>query len=115
MTAGVGQKIDAGDYNAIRNKVASILGVGSGQSGYGQSVISGQVVAGNKINLSEWLNLRSDLRTARQHQTGVDESANLTIPTTTYLKRVSTLQIREVYLRILVMWSFCNSTRLSQA
>jgi hypothetical protein len=82
MTAGVGQKIDAGDYNAIRNKVASILGVGSGQSGYGQSVTSGQVVAGNKINLSEWLNLRSDLRLARQHQTGVDESANLTIPTT---------------------------------
>ena len=82
MTAGVGQKIDAGDYNAIRNKVAGILGVGSGQSGYGQSVTSGQVVTGNKINLSEWLNLRSDLRTARQHQTGVDESANLTIPTT---------------------------------
>jgi len=82
MTAGVGQKIDASDYNAIRNKVASILGVGSGQSGYGQSVTSGQVVAGNKINLSEWLNLRSDLKTTRQHQTGVDESANLTIPTT---------------------------------
>lgn len=83
MAAGIGQKIEAGDYNAIQNKVAGILGSGSGQSGYGQTVTSGQVIAGNKIFLSEWLNLRSDLRLARQHQTGVDESANLTIPATT--------------------------------
>jgi hypothetical protein len=83
MAAGIGQKIEAGDYNAIQNKVAGILGTGSGQSGYGQTVTSGQVIAGNKIFLSEWLNLRSDLRLARQHQTGVDESANLTIPATT--------------------------------
>lgn len=82
MAAGVGQKIEAGDYNAIQNKIAGILGPGSGQSGYGQSVTSGQVIAGNKIFLSEWLNLRSDLRLARQHQTGVDESGNLTIPST---------------------------------
>lgn len=81
MAAGVGQKIEASDFNAIRNKVASILGTGSGQSGYGQTLSSSEVSAGGKINLSEWLNLRTDLKTARQHQTGADESGNLTIPT----------------------------------
>lgn len=74
-------KIQATDYNTIQTKIAGILGAGSGTSGYGQAVSSGQVVAGNKIYLSEWLNLRTDLRAARQHQTGVDESGNLLVPT----------------------------------
>ena len=48
-----------------------ILGPGSGQSGYGQSVTSAGVVQGDKIRLTDWVNLRSDMILARQHQTGV--------------------------------------------
>ena len=70
MAAGVGQKIEATDYNSIQNKIAGILGTGSGTSGYGQSVSSSAIAAGDKINLSGWLNLRADLRAAREHQLG---------------------------------------------
>ena len=90
MAAGVGQKIQATDYNSIQNKIAGILGSGSGTSGYGQSVTSGTVVANGKINLSEWLDLRTDLRKAREHQLGTGavgtgtaaDGANLIVPTT---------------------------------
>jgi len=40
MAAGVGQKIDAVDYTSIQNKVATVLGTGSGNFGYGQTVTS---------------------------------------------------------------------------
>jgi hypothetical protein len=88
MAAGVGQKIEATDYNSIQNKIAGILGTGSGTSGYGQSVSSSAVVIGDKVNLSGWLNLRADLRAAREHQLGTGtvstggtiDGANLLVP-----------------------------------
>jgi hypothetical protein len=43
------QRIAATDYNAIRNKVAEILGTGTGQKGYGQTIASSAVFAGNNI------------------------------------------------------------------
>lgn len=68
--AGVGSQITALDYNTIQNKIAGVLGTGSGQSGYGQAVTSSNVVAGELIRLTNWVNLRNDLVKARQHQTG---------------------------------------------
>lgn len=76
--AGVGTLILAADYNGIQSKIAGILGSGSGTSGYGQSVSSAQVAVGDPIRASQWSALRNDLLRARQHQTGVDESGNLT-------------------------------------
>jgi len=90
MAAGIGQKIEATDYNSIQNKIAGILGTGSGTSGYGQSVTSLAIAAGDKINLSGWLNLRADLRAAREHQLGTgtvstgsaNDGVNLLVPAT---------------------------------
>ena len=90
MAAGVGQKIEATDYNSIQNKIAGILGTGSGTSGYGQPLSSSSIIAGSKINLSGWLNLRADLRAAREHQLGTGtvgtgsttDGANLLVPAT---------------------------------
>jgi hypothetical protein len=73
-----GNTILLSDYNNIQAKIATILGVGAGQSGYGQAVVSSQVAANSVIDDAHWDNLRADLLKARQHQTGVDESANLT-------------------------------------
>lgn len=71
MAAGIGQKIDAVDYTGIQGKIATVLGTGSGNYGYGQTVTSpSNVVAGDKIMLSHWLTLRTDLAKARTHQTG---------------------------------------------
>jgi hypothetical protein len=73
-----GNTILLADYNNIQTKIANVLGTGSGQSGYGQAVASSQLAAGSIIDDTHWDNLRADLLKARQHQTGVNESGNLT-------------------------------------
>jgi len=80
--AGQNTLIIATDYNTIQSKISLVLGVGSSDYGYGQSVSSNQVAAGQKISVTQWNNLRTDLLKARQHQTGLDETGNLTQPTT---------------------------------
>jgi hypothetical protein len=73
-----GNTILLADYNNIQTKIANILGVGSGQSGYGQALASSQLAVNSVIDDTHWDNLRTDLLKARQHQTGLDEAANLT-------------------------------------
>jgi hypothetical protein len=80
--AGQGTKILASDFNQIQTIIANVLGTGSGSLGYGQPVTSNQVTIGSKITASGWQQLRNDLIAARQHQTGNDESGNLTLTTT---------------------------------
>jgi hypothetical protein len=75
--AGVGNIIPASDYNNIQTKIAGVMGPGSGQSGYGQTLSSAQVSSTSVITASGWAALRSDLLKARQHQTGVSEATNL--------------------------------------
>jgi hypothetical protein len=65
------QRIAATDYNAIRNKIVEILGTGTGQKGYGQTVASSAVFAGNNITKNQWDLLRYDLVNALIHQDGV--------------------------------------------
>ena len=60
-------KITAAQYNAIQSQVAAVLGAGSGNSGYGQSVASAQVATGSTIRLSQFTNLRNDLVRIRNH------------------------------------------------
>ncbi len=64
--------ITALDYNNIYNKVSSILGSGVGSRGYGQTLQSSPVFAGNEITRDQWNNLRNDLISIRRHQTGND-------------------------------------------
>ena len=79
--AGAGTKILASDYNAIQSIAQSLLGVGSGQYGYGQAVSSTQVRPGDPFRLNDWVNLRADLLKIGAHQTGsVSEGSNLIIP-----------------------------------
>jgi hypothetical protein len=85
--AGQGTRILASDYNAIQSVVATVLGAGSGALGYGQTVSSSQTAVGAKITAAMWQTLRNDLLATRQHQTGADESGNLTAPSTGILVR----------------------------
>lgn len=66
----IGDIITAVDYNTIYNKVSGILGVGSGQSGYGQTFLSSSVAASNKVTAAQWDNLRLDVIRTRVHQAG---------------------------------------------
>jgi hypothetical protein len=85
MTAGVGQLIQTTDYNSIRAVVDTVMGTGT--SGYGQTLTSADVSAGNQITALQWLNLRSDMVKARQHQVGsavgsttATDGRNLVVP-----------------------------------
>lgn len=81
--AGLNTAVLATDYNTIQSKINNILGSGSGDYGYGQTVTSSQVARTNRITVAQWNALRNDLLKARNHQTSVNESALLTIPSTT--------------------------------
>jgi len=85
---GLGNVISAntvGDYNTIQAKLSKVLGPPTDATpryGYNQLVNSSQVSVGNKVTLSHWTNLRSDMIRARGHQSGsASESNNLTLPT----------------------------------
>jgi hypothetical protein len=81
--AGLNTAVLATDYNTIQSKINNILGSGSGDYGYGQTVTSSQVARTNRITVAQWNALRNDLLKARNHQTNVNESALLTIASTT--------------------------------
>jgi hypothetical protein len=69
--SGQNTLILANDYNTIQSKIALIMGSGSGTTGYGQSLARSQVGQNDKISVTQWNNLRSDIVRCRQHQTGI--------------------------------------------
>jgi hypothetical protein len=69
----IGDLITATRYNNLQSRINVIMGTGSGNSGYGQTLVSAQVVAGSNVDLTRVLNLRTDMIKARQHQTGANE------------------------------------------
>ena len=73
-----------GDYNTIQAILQKVMGPPTDAApryGYNQTIASSQVVAGQKITLSHWVNLRDDMIKARGHQTGsASESNNITLP-----------------------------------
>ena len=69
MTTGT--DILAADFVAIQDKAQSILGIGSGSRGYGQTVQSSDVSIGNIITKAQWDALRYDIVNIRYHQDGV--------------------------------------------
>jgi len=76
---GSGTKILASDFNTIQALAQSVLGVGSGDYGYGQAVSSSQVRVGDPFKLQDWVKLRSDLLKSGAHQTGNASEGSLLI------------------------------------
>jgi hypothetical protein len=71
MPASENNIISVADYNAIRTNVISVMGVGSGTRGYGQSINSVARSVNARISQADWDNLRFDLLNARIHQHGL--------------------------------------------
>jgi hypothetical protein len=69
-------KINSSDYNFIRTSIDTVLGVGSGSSGYGQTLRSSVKSVDQSINQSDWDNLRYDIVNARIHQSGAAFTAS---------------------------------------
>jgi hypothetical protein len=76
--AGVGTRATAADYNAIQSVISSVMGIGSGTQGYGQTISSATVSANAAITETQWDNIRSDLTKARVHQTNTAVATNST-------------------------------------
>lgn len=64
----VGDLITAARYNAMQGQVSNILGTGSGDKGYGQTLASSQVAVAQLIEDSHMNDLRLDIRKAYLHQ-----------------------------------------------
>lgn len=80
-TVSVGQQISASQYNDLQSRVANILGTGSystesieANSGYGQTLASGQVSSGTQILASHMEQLRTDINKCNNHQIGSDSN-----------------------------------------
>ena len=69
--------IEALDYNTIRSRIIEVMGTGLGTYGYGQTIVSSTVSAGNTITAAQWTALRFDVINALIHQAGITPSAVL--------------------------------------
>lgn len=78
MAVSSGDIITAADYNNLQSRITQVIGTGSGDFGYGQTVSSSQVSAiqnaeipdGDTISAEQLNNLRADIEVAYTHQTG---------------------------------------------
>jgi len=75
MAVSVGDIITESDYNTLRSRINTIMGAPSGDTdstakGYGQTLSSSVVSAGNTVTEAQWDNLRTDISKAYAHQTG---------------------------------------------
>lgn len=67
--AAVNSIINKADYNTIRDSLVTIMGDGSGTSGWGQTarIKSSAVTESNIVTINEWANLRYDIINAHTH------------------------------------------------
>ena len=66
-----GTNILAAQYVTIQDKAQSLIGAGSVTRGYGQTVQSSDVVAGNTITKAQWDLIKFDIINIKLHQDGV--------------------------------------------
>lgn len=73
MAVTSGSSIQAADYNGLQSRIATVLGTGSGNFGYGQTVTSSQVTSStDSITAAQMDLLRNDMNKAYLHQNGVN-------------------------------------------
>jgi hypothetical protein len=66
--ATVGSLITIADYNNVHTQINTLLGVGSGQNGYGQPVTSSLIQSNDDITALQWANLKLDILKIANHQ-----------------------------------------------
>lgn len=70
MAVSSGDNITAAQYNGLQSRIQQVLGTGSGDFGYGNSVSSAQVAAADVVSAAQMDNLRTDMGKCWTHQTG---------------------------------------------
>jgi hypothetical protein len=76
MTVSIGSVIQDTDYNGLVSRVRAVLGNGSGQTGYGQTVPLSTVSDNSVQNIApaEWDALRTQINRASRHQSNADQA-----------------------------------------
>jgi hypothetical protein len=99
VTVTSGSNINSNDYNDLVGRVNTIMGIGSGTTGYGQAITASNVAGSSTTDIaaSQWDNLRVEIDKANRHQTGSNTGigdiqagnaigANASTSSTTYLE-----------------------------
>ena len=107
----IGDIISKDDYNNIQTLASNILGVGSGNSGYGQTVQSSPVNENNKVTIQEWTLLRYDLTNIAIHQNGTAPS----LPSVSEGSKIKFDSSTEPYDRFQIFLSGLNTNRFTIA
>jgi len=75
----LGGKVRAADFNLFANDINDIVGIGAGDSGYGQNhLVVTNAVVGGSVTASLWDELLTSMKFAAQHQ-----GSTITVPTST--------------------------------
>lgn len=95
MTYASGGLIEATDYNGFVASVNAIWGVGSSDSGYGQSTtLSTVTAASSTVTATQWADLIARIDSMKNHQNAAAPGSGITQPsagnTVTYLSTLST-------------------------
>jgi hypothetical protein len=103
-----GDRITVAAFNTIQSATATILGTGSGTSGYGQRVSSTSATPGQVLSSTQWNNLREDMRRCWRHQTNTDVSN--TLPSSSVLPPALQLITSSTIVSDLLLTQFTNFT-----
>ncbi len=110
----VGNDITAARYNNIRSRIAAVLGLGSGDEGYGQSVKSETIAVGATVSAVDMENLFDDMTKIRLHQTGLAPS-EIAKPSIGDTVEDSNVTSKEGYVQYEDLSITCQSARLNAA
>lgn len=92
MAYASGGLIEAADYNGFVASVNAVWGVGSGDSGYGQSTTLSTVVTGNTVTATQWATLIQRIDSAKNHQNTLAPGSGIAQPTAgTVITHLATL------------------------
>jgi len=74
--ASVGSDIQASDYNGYVTRINDIMGIGSGNKGYGQAITSSHLAGSSVTDITntQWNLLKADINIAHNHQFATDSS-----------------------------------------
>lgn len=110
----VGDEITAARYNIIRARIAAVLGLGSGDEGYGQAVSSSTIAVGATVSAQDMIKLYNDMYKIRLHQTNAvpTEIATPSVGDTIEESNTST---KEGYKQYEDLSITCQSARLNAA
>lgn len=110
----VGDTITAARYNIIQARIAAVIGLGSGDEGYGQARASQTVPVGATITAQDMTNLFTDMTKIRLHQTGSVPS-EIAEPSVGDTVEDSNTTTKEGYVQYESLSTTCQASRLSAA